>query len=256
MPSDMVMPMAEYRIDELARAAGTTVRNVRVYQERGLLPPPRRQGRVGIFSDAHLARLRLIGQLLDRGYTFAHIAELVAAWEQGRDLGTVLGLEDALVNQWSDEIPGYLTVAELAEMFGTDITPQTLARAVEVNALEPEGDRFRVPSPRLLRAGAEMVASGIPLSAVLELAGKIRDDLDTVGKRLIDTVAAHLSPAPSLDDDELAALADVIRRLRPLAKMAVDAYLASAMERHARALAGDHLASLVTNTRSDASASG
>ena len=32
--------MAEYRIDDLARAAGTTARNVRAYQERGLLPPP------------------------------------------------------------------------------------------------------------------------------------------------------------------------------------------------------------------------
>ena len=65
--------MAEYRIDELARLADTTVRNVRVYQDRGLLAPPRRQGRVGIYSEAHLARLRLIGQLLRRGYTFANI---------------------------------------------------------------------------------------------------------------------------------------------------------------------------------------
>ena len=43
--------MAEYRIDDLAREAGTTVRNVRVYQDRGLLPPPRREGRAGIYSD-------------------------------------------------------------------------------------------------------------------------------------------------------------------------------------------------------------
>src|SRR5436305_1643105 len=46
---------AEYRIDELAREAGTTVRNVRAYQDRGLLPPPRRSGRVGLYTDAHLS---------------------------------------------------------------------------------------------------------------------------------------------------------------------------------------------------------
>jgi DNA-binding transcriptional MerR regulator len=242
--------MTEYRIDELARAAGTTVRNVRVYQERGLLPPPRRQGRVGIFSDAHLARLRLIGQLLDRGYTFAHITELVAAWEQGRDLGTVLGLEEALADPWSDEIPGYVTVDELVERFGDDaVTPDTLAKAVEVGALEPEGDRFRVPSPRLLHAGAEMVDSGIPLADVLELAGRIRDDLDRVGKRLVDTVATHLAPGSLPDDEQLATLAGAIRRLRPLAKMAIDAYLAQAMERHTRELAGEQLAALVTQVR-------
>ena len=46
--------MTEYRIDELAQQAGTTVRNVRAYQERGLLSPPRRQGRAGLFDDGHL----------------------------------------------------------------------------------------------------------------------------------------------------------------------------------------------------------
>lgn len=30
----------EYSVDELARAAGSSVRNVRAYQDRGLLPPP------------------------------------------------------------------------------------------------------------------------------------------------------------------------------------------------------------------------
>ena len=63
----------DYRIDELAREAGTTVRNVRAYQDRGLLPPPRRSGRVGLYTDAHLARLRLIGTMLERGYTLGNI---------------------------------------------------------------------------------------------------------------------------------------------------------------------------------------
>src|SRR5689334_12317394 len=59
----------EYTVDELARAAETTVRNVRAYQDRGLLAPPERRGRSGIYTDSHLSRLRIIGQLLERGYT-------------------------------------------------------------------------------------------------------------------------------------------------------------------------------------------
>ncbi|HLI02098.1 MAG TPA: MerR family transcriptional regulator [Acidimicrobiales bacterium] len=82
----------EYRIDELAGLAGTAVRNVRAYQDRGLLPPPRRQGRIALYDQAHLTRLRLIGGLLARGYTLTNIAELVAAWEEGRDLREVLGV--------------------------------------------------------------------------------------------------------------------------------------------------------------------
>src|SRR6201994_2257054 len=122
--------MAEYRIDELARLAGATVRNIRVYQDRGLLPPPRRDGRVGIYTDAHLARLRLIGQLLKRGYTFATIGELLSVWERGGDVAEILDLESAVGLPWSDEIPAYVTVAQLTELFGDQATPENVAQAV------------------------------------------------------------------------------------------------------------------------------
>src|SRR5437899_993755 len=113
---DVIMA-TEFRIDELAREAGTTVRNVRAYQDRGLLPPPRRSGRVGLYTDAHLARLRLIGHLLERGYTLANIDELVSAWERGQDIGELLGLEAALVQPWSDEVAGTITTEALNEIF-------------------------------------------------------------------------------------------------------------------------------------------
>ena len=49
LPSDRKAPSThEYTIDELARQADTTVRNVRAYQDRGLLPPQKKRGRTGI----------------------------------------------------------------------------------------------------------------------------------------------------------------------------------------------------------------
>src|SRR5215831_16920692 len=133
--------MGEYRIDELARLAATTVRNVRVYQDRGLLAPPRRQGRVGIYTDAHLARLRLIGQLLRRGYTFANIAELLAAWERGGGVADIFHLESVIGDPWSDEVPGYVTAEGLSDLFGAEVTEENLDRAVALGAVEPDGDR-------------------------------------------------------------------------------------------------------------------
>lgn len=245
--------MAEYRIDELARAAGTTVRNVRVYQDRGLLPPPRRAGRVGIFSEAHLARLRLIGQLLDRGYTFAHITELVSAWEQGRGLGQVLGLEEALTGPWSDEIPGYVTAAELREMYGDQFSEDVVTRSIATGNLEPEGDRYRVPSMRLLHAGAEMVAAGIPLESVLELADDIRADIEPLARRLVRVTADHILAGHDADwipaGEEATELAALIQRLRPLAQMAVEAYLARAMEEQMQELLDERFAHLVEQRR-------
>lgn len=245
--------MEGYRIDELAQAAGTTVRNVRAYQDRGLLPAPERSGRVAIYREVHLVRLRLIGALLERGYTLSNIAELLAAWEHGRDVGDVLGLEAALASPFSDEAPDYVTAEELAELFGEDAGPEALAEAERLGFLEAEGEpagegageRFRVPSPRLLHAGAELVRAGVPLAEVFELADGLRADTRRIARRFVETVATHVfgpyggELPPSSD---LPALAEVVRRLRPLARMAVEAELATALEREAHAQLGEHLA--------------
>ncbi|MFE5606089.1 MerR family transcriptional regulator, partial [Streptomyces sp. NPDC056540] len=71
----------EYRTEELAEAAGIPVRTLRFYRERKLLPPPRREGRIAWYDDHHLARLRTIAALLERGHTLGGIAELTAAFE-------------------------------------------------------------------------------------------------------------------------------------------------------------------------------
>src|ERR1700749_2886857 len=113
--------MSEYRVDDLARAAGMTVRNVRAYQERGLLPAPVRRGRTSWYDETHLARLRLIGQLLDRGYTSVHIADFISTWEAGHDLGQTLGLEAALLAPASGEITEQLSLDELIAMFGGEM---------------------------------------------------------------------------------------------------------------------------------------
>src|ERR1700674_3259378 len=83
----------ELRIDETARAAGVTARNIRAYQSLGLLAPPRLTGRVGLYDAEHLRRLRAIGQLQARGFSLAGIKDLFDAYDRGEPLGTVLGLE-------------------------------------------------------------------------------------------------------------------------------------------------------------------
>src|SRR6202046_2061279 len=102
----------EYRIEDLARLAGTTTRNIRVYRDRGLLHPPLRVGRIALFNDTHLTRLRLITSLLDRGYNIAHVHEMLSAWEQGKNLGDMLGLESAIAGSWATEKPERMSVAD------------------------------------------------------------------------------------------------------------------------------------------------
>jgi DNA-binding transcriptional MerR regulator len=263
----------EYRIDDLARLAGTTVRNVRAYQDRGLLPSPRRQGRIALYSEAHLARLRLISQMLERGYGLANIRELVDAWETGQDVGDLLGLEAALAGPWSDESPLVLEATELAAMFGAPgpEAPQpgagsagaeepevstAIAGALAAGVLERQEDgRYLVRSPRLLAIAAELIGAGIPLAAVLELGRALFADVDTIARRFVDVVATHVfdpvgEPLPA---EEVPRLAEVVRRLRPLAQESVDTVLAEAMERHVTEELRVRLTRMLGERRSEAS---
>jgi DNA-binding transcriptional MerR regulator len=236
---------AGYRLDDLARAAGVTVRNVRAYAERGLLPPPRRAGRVNLYDETHLARLRLIGRLLERGYTVAHIADFIAAWEGGHDLGQTLGLEAALLAPSSRELPEELGRDELDELFGAPVEEAALDRAIELGLLSPVGDRYRVHRPRLLRAGAELIGIGMPLSAVLDLAARMQAQVASVAETFVSTVAGHIleqHPAgwrPT--DEEIPQLVALVERLRPLARVAVDTELADSLDTELQNYVGDWL---------------
>jgi DNA-binding transcriptional MerR regulator len=226
----------EYRVAELARAARTSVRNIRVYQDRGLLPPPRREGRIGLYTDAHLARLELIGKLLGRGYTFATIGELFDAWNNGEDLADTLGLREALAAPWTREKAVKLSRAEVSRRFGMPFSAAALERAVELGLLVPEGKdaaTYLVPSPSLFDAGTELAAAGVPLTVVLDLAAAVQDDMSRVAQRFISVLLDHVAgPDDGQSSGRLTGeVAQRVVRLRPHAQRTVDALLLMAMQR-------------------------
>ena len=244
----------EYRINDLARESGIPVRNIRLYQERRILPPPVRRGRVGWYSEAHLARLRLIARLLDRGYSLAHIGELISAWERGRDLADVLGLEAALTSPWSEEPQTVISSGDLQRMFGKQEERGTLDRAISSGMLRPDGTRFRVTSPQLLDIAVQLVQAGYPLSVVLKLAEDSMHDIERVAERYVSLVKATITPSLSPGEestthepaeiDDPAAAAALVQSLRPLARKSVDAMLAMAMENAVSQALGDAVSAL------------
>jgi DNA-binding transcriptional MerR regulator len=234
-----------YRIEDLAHRSGATVRTIRAYQDRGLLPRPERRGRANLYSDAHLARLRQIADLLDRGYTLASIKELLEAWDAGRGLGGVLGLVAEVDGPWTDEEAVRISRAELDERFGGTPDDAAVADAVELGVLEPvpgDEDSFLVPSPQELAAAVELYAAGVPLSAISGHLRELRGQVEHIAARFLQFTTEHVfarylgGPHRPTDADATEA-ASLVRRLRPLAQQTVDAELARAM----RLLAVRHL---------------
>ena len=201
----------EYRAAELAAKAGITTRTLRFYRERRLLPPPRREGRIAWYNDHHLARLRTIGALLERGHTLGGIADLIAAFEHGRDgrgAARLLGLQDTLGGPWAEETPVRLTPEDLAAHFSGPVTAADLAAALELGYLAVDGDQLVHVSRRLLEVSAALVREGIPLSAVLATARDVRAHADAIAELFVTTVRTHLLPDLLGQDDHTADTAD------------------------------------------------
>jgi len=245
MPHDELMT-----IDELARAAGTTVRNVRVYQDRGLLPPPQRRGRLGVYGPDHLRRLRLVLRMLGRGYPLAAIRELLEAWEARRDLGSVLGLEEAITAPYQAEGPRRLPAARFRELLGGDEV--AVARAVESGLAAVDGDDVVVRNPRLFDVGLELLAEGFPPRAMVDVAAEIAAAMDRVARLCVALVDEHLwqrfvdAGLPAADAERVAA---IIQRMRPRAQAAADAALAAAMEKHTDAVFAQTAERLASKSR-------
>ncbi|MFD3617137.1 MerR family transcriptional regulator [Streptomyces sp. NPDC058676] len=203
-------------MEELARLAGIPVRTLRFYRERKLIAPPRREGRIAWYDDHHLARLRTIAALLERGHTLSSIAELAEAFEHGRNVGELLGMDTP-----TEEEPVRLTPEELAARFEGEVTSENLAAALDLGYLGTDGDELVHISRRLLDVSSALVREGIPLAEVLEAGKRVRAHADALAELFADVILRH---AP--EDD--------LQRLRPLARSVVEAELSLALDRRMR----------------------
>ncbi|PQM52129.1 MerR family transcriptional regulator [Mycolicibacter virginiensis] len=224
----------EYRIDDLARLGGTTTRNVRVYRDRDLLPPPRRVGRIALYNDTHLTRLRLITSMLDRGYTIAHVKEMIGAWEQGKDLGDILGLESAIAGSWTTEQPETMPRAEAEQRIGD---PPAMRRLVALGVIRlNEADALAtITRPKLIDAFNEVRGYGIAIDKLIDLYEQSLPHIDAISQMLVRAGAEHvltrIQPgAPLPADTEIAELIGMLVRFRTQAVASVTATLASSIE--------------------------
>lgn len=225
----------EMTIDDVARAAGLVVSTVRLYQNRGLLHPPVKRGRVGYYDQGHLARLRLIDQLQSRGFSLAGIRELLDAMDRGQSLRAVLGFGDAPAT-WSAEAPRRMSLAELASRLPqVELAPELVRRVVDLGLAElsPDGGEVVVPSPSFLDIGGRLTALGVPPDVVLDQYEALQDDADRIAGRFTEVFRAHLWQPyveAGLPPERLADVVGALEQLGPLAERVVVLALRHALQ--------------------------
>lgn len=152
-------------IDQLAERSGITVRTIRFYSGRGLLPPPQLRGRTGLYGPDHLARLGLVSELSALGFTLAaiesHLEKLPAA--VGAD---ELALQRALLTPWVPEQIEEVAIGELERRAGRRLGPDDLDALEGLGVVKRlDGERVRLHGPATLTEGLAVLDSGLPAEA-------------------------------------------------------------------------------------------
>ncbi len=235
---------SEYRLDDLARQAGVASTTVRLYQTKGLLAPPRLEGRTGWYDDSHLSRLRLIARLQGEGYSLAGIANLLEQWEHGRSLDAVIGVEAELDALLGDVHAIVLDPVELLGRFPDgSMTPDLLQRSASLALAQPTDDgRIRVADRRFLETGAALAHLGIPLDVILDEWERLIVHTDDIAARFVGLFETYLAPTDwrdGLDTERARELAQTLGRLQATARQVLAAALDASVARLGRERLGE-----------------
>lgn len=153
----------QWTIDELAARSGTSVRTIRFYAGKGLIPPPQLRGRTGLYGEDHLARLELVSELSALGFTLAAIEGFLERLPSTAGAAE-LALQRALLTPWVPEPIEDVDRAELDRRAGRPLDEADVDALAGLGVLERvDGGRVRLHGPGTLGQGLAVLDSGLPL---------------------------------------------------------------------------------------------
>ena len=231
----------EYTVDEVAHMTGTTVRTIRWYQSEGLLPSPRRSGRVAVYDADHVARLESIRDLQAHGLTLTAIRRLLDR-APGSAATTALAFVKAAVGQTIEADTEIISAAEGAERLRIDADEidTDLVEALGIARVLDDG-RWMIVAPAAFEASAELAQVGVPRERRIAIGRVLHEHTHAMARAVVELFVDYLWRPSSLDagDDPAAweALTDAVERLRPLATTSIASLFDAALARESEAAA-------------------
>jgi DNA-binding transcriptional MerR regulator len=215
-----VTNVTDLTIDDLARRVGMTARNIRAHQSRGLIGPPRLEGRTGYYGPEHVRRLELIRDLQGQGFNLESIKRLIAQ-DRPESLGEALDFTRTLTTPFGDERPREVEASEFLQRWGEQLTPELIERIQELGFVRDLGDgHFEVRSPRLERASEELAELGVPLSLAVDITAQIRHHSEAVAASFVELFLDQVwrpFEAAGEPQEDWPRVREALERLRPLA---------------------------------------
>jgi DNA-binding transcriptional MerR regulator len=182
------------------------VDTVRFYQARGLLPAPRRAGRVAFYGEEHQGRLERIRDLQAKGLTLATIRRLLDGELDAADEALVTALVAPSAAAGVGGPGDVLTLEQLAERSG--IPQPILDAVVREGLLVPRRGGYDVADVEVAKAGLALLSHGLPMPELLDLARQHNNAMRAVAEQAVALFDAHVRQplrSSTLDDGEAAA---------------------------------------------------
>jgi DNA-binding transcriptional MerR regulator len=232
--------LAEYRLDELANLSGVSSRNIRAYRERGLLDPPRREGRSAFYDDIHLGQLKIITDLLHKGFSSAHIADFFTSIRKGHDLADLLGLQEAIFGRRRE------TTAEAVTLDSQSAEVRLLC---DSGLAEVVDGQLRFPNSAVAEIVGRVDDPSDYLRAILTIHTATSDAVEKLAtakaRALQQLVLARYGANFMPNSEDMATLRRVIADYRDLSDHVVADLLAAAVERSLETAVNNYTASIL-----------
>ncbi len=211
----------ELTIDELAARAGVTVRTIRFYSSRGLIPPPHLRGRLGLYGSEHLARLDLIRELQNLGFTLSAIEghlQRIPDDASPEDLA----LQRALLAPWTNDQAEDIDRHELNQRAGRALDDERVEQLVALGILErldEDAEKLRLTSSAMLGVGLQILDLDLPMEMLVQAKRIVEQHTTQIAVELRELFAANvLRPyvERGRDDQERERVRAASDQLRPL----------------------------------------
>jgi DNA-binding transcriptional MerR regulator len=193
--SEQEQASGEYTIDQLAAKSGIPSRTIRFYQAKGVLPAPRRRGRVAFYDDSHLERLKVVAELQDKGLRLRAIRDFILTPETTADsVQQWLGLGQQIDRSLADD-PQLLSEDELQTLLEGP-PPGTIAMLRQAGVITAQGhgltQRYLVESPALLKIAARLASAGITFETTLRFYEILQKHMMRAADELVEHALRHL----------------------------------------------------------------
>jgi len=229
MTDTVETPREMLTLDELTARVGMSVRNVRFYTTKGLVPPPIRRGRSGYYTADHVARLELVQELQSHGFTLSAIERYVANIPRDATPEDI-ALQRTMLAPWQHESPIEMSRTELDKRAGRRLSDDDLTTLAALGVVFPGKRGKHQVAVSQLSVGLGLLDLGFPTEAALAAADVYAAHGRQIAEELYEVFRTKAWPVYKESGASPERVREVVERLKPLSIASLVQAYESAMD--------------------------